>query len=137
MSPEIQKARAFFLNQPHLHGDTAIYGIALAKECARLEILINNPHTDSFIDAVKVEAAHQRERWGEDHDAKKHPAEWFQLIAHLLGKAAKAYWDGNREKYLHHIVTGAAVFLNWHRYAIARWVVAEDAAHSKEGGGTP
>lgn len=70
--------------------------------------------TDFFRD-VKLEAAHQVERWGVEHDAGKRPEDWFTLMQYLLGKAARAHFDGNREKLLHHIVTGAAVFFNWWR----------------------
>ncbi len=84
-----------------------------------LEKRVNSPKTDEFFEAVRNEAAHQVTRWGEDHDLKKSPPEWIALMVHLLGKAVKAYWEGNAEKYLHHIVTGAAVCLNWHRQAIA------------------
>jgi hypothetical protein len=37
------------------------------REVARLSGLINNPHTVDFLEAVRCEAAHQRERWGAEH----------------------------------------------------------------------
>jgi hypothetical protein len=89
----------------------------LAREVERLTALINTPRTDDFFEAVRVEAAHQIERWGVEHDAGKRPEDWCTLLLYLLGKAAKAHFDGNQEKLLHHIITVAAVALNWHRNA--------------------
>lgn len=80
-----------------------------AAELLRLEALINNPHTADFVEAVKSEAAHQRERWSVEHDAGKTDADWFWLIGHLAGKALN-----KPEKQLHHIITTAAACLNWH-----------------------
>lgn len=84
----------------------------LRSEVIRLDALINNPHTDVFLDAVRLEAAHQRERWAEEHDAGKTAADWFWLIGYVCGKALS-----KPEKRLHHIVTTAAVCLNWHAHA--------------------
>ncbi|HEY1814853.1 MAG TPA: hypothetical protein VGG74_21045 [Kofleriaceae bacterium] len=89
----------------------------LAAEVLRLTHELNTPQTANFIDAVRVEAAHQRERWGADHDAGKRPEDWITLYTYLLGKAAKAHFDGDRAKLLHHIITVAAVALNWHANA--------------------
>lgn len=82
---------------------------AAAKELERLHALINNPHTADFVEAVKSEAAHQRERWSVEHDAGKTDADWFWLIGYLAGKALH-----KPEKQLHHIITTAAACLNWH-----------------------
>lgn len=82
---------------------------AANREIDRLVALINNPHTNSFLDAVRLEAAHQRERWKAEHDSGKEDADWFWLIGHLAGKAIH-----RPEKQLHHIITTAAVCLNWH-----------------------
>ena len=89
--------------------------IALAHEARRLSALINTPGTDDFFAAVRHEAAHQIERWGVEHDAGKRPEDWCTLLLYLLGKAAKAHFDGDRDKLLHHVITVAAVCLNWHR----------------------
>jgi hypothetical protein len=80
-----------------------------ADEIERLDALINNPHTADFLEAVRTEAAHQRERWGSDHDAGKGDADWFWLIGYLAGKTLS-----KPEKQLHHIITTAAACLNWH-----------------------
>lgn len=87
------------------------------KELAALRALINSPQTENFLEAVRNEAAHQVERWGVAHDAGKRPEDWITLFIYLLGKAAKAHYDGSRDKLLHHIITAAAVALNWHRHA--------------------
>lgn len=56
-------------------------------ELFRLHALINAPEILDFIKAVQLEAAHQRARWGSDHDAGKTDADWFWLIGYLAGKA--------------------------------------------------
>jgi hypothetical protein len=104
---------------------------ALAR-IAALESLINNPHTNDFLEAVRTEAAHQRERWGTDHDAGKSDAEWFWLIGYVAGKALNTPIAKDLEaigrsastpaeadavithKRLHRIITIAAAALNWH-----------------------
>lgn len=77
----------------------------LQAEVDRLTLLINTPRTDDFFEAVRIEAAHQVERWGVEHDAGKRAEDWFTLYQYLLGKAAKAHFEGNREKLLHHVIT--------------------------------
>jgi len=49
--------------------------------------LLNAPEIIDFAVAVQLEAAHQRARWGSDHDAGKTDADWFWLIGYLAGKA--------------------------------------------------
>jgi hypothetical protein len=88
--------------------------IVAALEIAELEInrldeMINTPHTAEFLEAVKLEAVHQRARWAADHDAGKTDADWFWLVGYLTGKALH-----KPEKQLHHIITTAAALLNWH-----------------------
>lgn len=112
-----------------LAGDDRVpvsFAVKIADEVDRLEALINNPHTTDFLEAVRLEAAHQRERWGTEHDAGKTDADWFWLIGHLAGKALHAamlvdHGDISArlrstmiEKSLHHIITTAAALLNWH-----------------------
>ena len=83
-----------------------------ALEAERAEV--NTPHTADFIEAVKLEAAHQRKRWGTDHDVGKTDADWFWLIGFLAGKAINPLTTP--EKRLHHIITTAAACLNWHAH---------------------
>lgn len=79
---------------------------------------IHTPEIDDFLNSVKNEALHQRERWGASHDEGKTDADWFWLLGYLAGKAFN-----NPEKILHHIITTAAVCLNWH--------AAKVGAHTK------
>lgn len=95
--------------------------LELIEEVERLQTLINNPHTEDFLEAVRLEAAHQRERWGDAHDAEKSDADMYWTLGWLAGKAVRFE---NQEKRLHHIITSAALCLNWHR-------------HAKESGGNP
>lgn len=86
-------------------------------ECAELErlrALVNTPTLHSFRDGVVLEAAHQRERWGSEHDAGKTPADWFWLVGYLAGKALHAHTSGDTEKALHHTISTAAALANWH-----------------------
>jgi hypothetical protein len=87
----------------------------LWREINRLNNLINTPRTADFFEAVRIEAAHQIERWGTEHDAGKRPEDWISLLVYLTGKAIKAHYDSDEEKLKHHVVTVAAVCLNWLR----------------------
>ena len=86
------------------------------KRARDLVALINTPLTADFIEGVKIEAAHQRERWGTDHDGGKTSADWFWLIGYLAGKALHSATSGNHEKTNHHIISTAAALFNWHAY---------------------
>ena len=86
----------------------------LQAEVDRLTALVNTPLFDDFTAAVKREAAHQLERWGESHDAGKAPEEWYWTLGYLAGKALRAHRDGDRDKALHHTVSSAALLLHWH-----------------------
>lgn len=106
----------------------AVTFIKMQEEINRLDALINNAHTKDFLEAVRLEAAHQREKWGVEHDAGKTDEDWYWLLGYLGGKAlhaAKLYEpdamniDANPPKpfitkQLHHIITTAAACLNWH-----------------------
>ena len=63
---------------------------------------------------VPIEAAHQRERWGVEHDGGKTPFDWFWLIGYLAQKAASAAVAGDDEKAKHHTISTAAALANWH-----------------------
>ena len=88
----------------------------LEAEVERLNALINSPHVNDFLEAVRTEAAHQCERWGVESDAGKGPTDWFWLLGFLAGKAVWAATHGDREKALHHTISSAAVLLNWHAH---------------------
>lgn len=83
------------------------------RESIRREI-INAPETADFMAAVPLEAAHQRERWGSEHDAGKAPEDWLFLVGHLAGKACAAARTGDDEKARHHTISSAAALANWH-----------------------
>lgn len=93
----------------------------MREEITRLRIAINTPETEDFLKGMPLEAAHQIERWGSDHDRNKSTFDWVFLIGHLTTRAA-GYYDISEmdEKFLkkakHHCITAAAALLNWHRY---------------------
>ena len=76
--------------------------------------LLNTPELRNFAEGVTLQALHQRERWGSEHDAGKTPADWFWLVGYLAGKALHAQAAGNTEKALHHTISTAAALANWH-----------------------
>lgn len=80
------------------------------QEVKRLRHELNIPEVNDFVAGVVKEAAHQRERWGVDHDAGKTPGDWFWLVGHLLSKASLL--EGG-EKRRHRIISGAAALANW------------------------
>ena len=73
------------------------------------EALFNTSDVISFADAVVREAAHQSDRWGDEHDAQKIEADWYWIVCYLARNALH-----EPEKRLHHIITTAAVCANWH-----------------------
>ena len=92
----------------------------ILAHCVMLEELINTPELVNFAEGVKFEAAHQRNRWGEEHDETKSFSDWIAVLSYLIGKLVKANWDGDRDKILHHIITIAAVCNNFHAQALLR-----------------
>ena len=90
---------------------------ASRDEIARLRGLINNPHIEEFFASVRIEQAHQKERWPNNHDADKDPEDWLWLIGYLTTKATQAARYEDQDKYLHHIITTAAACANWHQLA--------------------
>ena len=86
----------------------------LKAEVERLKALINTPHNDNFLEGVRIEAAHQREKWGEAHDRGKSAEHWYWLVGYLAGKALRATIDGKQDKALHHTISSAAALLHWH-----------------------
>lgn len=112
---DLEMVRAFAASHPDPYTqDVAIQLLKAKAENERLLRLLNTPEIIDFMKAVPLEAAHQRERWGTDHDGGKSPADWFWLIGYLAGKALHAQTSGNTEKALHHVITTAAALCNWH-----------------------
>jgi hypothetical protein len=91
---------------------------------------INTPEIEDFLQAVKNEALHQRDRWGSKHDEGKSDADWFWLIGYLAGKAIRP--DIGSEKQLHHIITTAAVLLNWHAARVGAYLEMRPGTESPE-----
>ena len=85
----------------------------LRGERDRLQYLISRPHVGRWLDEVLVEAAHQRERWGSEHDQGKAPEDWFWLVGFLVGKCLRAHLEGDLEKARHHTVSSAAALAHW------------------------
>lgn len=90
----------------------------VSMERDRLRDILNTPETADFLEAVRIESAHQRDRWGDEHDEQKSPEDWFWTIGYLAGKAIRP--DATHHKRLHHIITTAAALANWHRIEIQR-----------------
>jgi hypothetical protein len=88
----------------------------LQARIAELEALINSPETDDWLKGAQLEAAHQIERWGAEHDVGKSPWDWFWLIGFLAQKAAASQVAGDDQKAKHHTISTAAALLNWHRH---------------------
>lgn len=80
-----------------------------------LEGLINHPELEDWLKGVQLEAAHQVERWGKEHDAKKYPHDFVLVFDYLKGKLAQSIWNRDEEKFKHHLITLAAVCFNAHK----------------------
>lgn len=90
--------------------------LSMAAEIRRTRALINTPTIDDWILGVRLEAAHQVERWGTEGDAGKSDPDWFWLIGYLAGKALFASMKGDTVKALHHTISTGAALLNWWRH---------------------
>lgn len=88
--------------------------INLGDELERLYSIINRPENDDFIRGVSIEAEHQLQRWGAEHDEMKNGWDWFWTIGFLSQKAAHAFEAGNFDKAKHHCVSTAALMKNFH-----------------------
>jgi hypothetical protein len=99
--------------------------------CKSCNEILGTPQLENFAQAVVAEAAHQRVRWGTEHDDGKTNADWFWLIGYLAGKCLASALAGNREKALHHVITTAAACANWHA------AIAGDDTRMRPGTGTP
>ena len=86
-----------------------------ATELRRLHVLLNTPSIEDFLESVRLEAAHQVERWGPEQDAQKTTDDWIRLIDMLLQKLWDARAAGNRDKALHHTISTSAVLYHWHK----------------------
>lgn len=82
-------------------------------EIERLTLEINSPVISDWFDGVRIEAVHQRERWGAEHDAGKQPHDWFWLLGYLGGKCLASHIGGNVDKAKHHTISTGAALYNW------------------------
>lgn len=89
-------------------------GLDLLAEVERLQAELNTPETADFLKGIPLEAAHQRERWGTNHDTGKAALDWFWLIGYLAQKAATSQISGDLTKAKHHTISTAAALANWH-----------------------
>lgn len=87
------------------------------EDCQALRELLNRPEINDFLAGVKIEAAHQLTRWGIEQDRTKGAEEWFWVVGYLAGKALHSQRIGDDGKFLHHLITAAAVLANWHYFA--------------------
>lgn len=70
--------------------------VSLEAEVMRLNGLLNSPELVDFSAAVVREAAHQREKWGSEHDAGKGPNDWIWLVGVLAGRALDHHKEAER-----------------------------------------
>lgn len=88
----------------------------LEAEIIRLRRTLNSPELEVFMEGVKREAAHQVERWGDEHDASKAPWDWHWVLGSLSSKAVMAMVNRDWRKAKHHTITAAALCANWHKH---------------------
>jgi hypothetical protein len=88
----------------------------LKEEIARLRSIISHPESDDFLKGVSIEAEYQRERHGVDDTAARFDwHQWYWVSGYLLGKALAASQSvSGIEKAKHHLITTAALLMNWH-----------------------
>ncbi len=86
----------------------------LEEENRRLKKQLNQPETQNFQKGIVLEAAHQRERWGIEHDQRKTDADWYWNLGYLAGKVM--HKTGDHDKINHWIISCAAMCANWHYY---------------------
>ena len=121
---------------------------AAARECNRLQALINTPELLDFDKGAFLEAVHQLERWSSDHDGGKEPTDWFWLIAYLSGKALHHHAEATRltqaglehdsvehhqKKAVHHVITSAAALKHWHSAVLGKSTAMRPGIATPEG----
>lgn len=101
---------------------------------ALVSALLDAPVSEDFLLGTKVEALHQRRRWGTEHDAGKTPPDWFWLLGFLSGKALAAAVIGDVDKAKHHTISSAAVLLNWHAHLSGESTAMRPGTGGSDGG---
>lgn len=88
------------------------------EENSKLKAMLNSPEVLNFLEGVRREVAHQREKWGAIADRDKSAENWFWLVGYLASKALRAHIEGHKEKALHHTISAAAALANWHDFIL-------------------
>ncbi|MEM9043530.1 MAG: hypothetical protein AAGC81_02460 [Pseudomonadota bacterium] len=118
-----ERLRRFMTDKPFI-SDIGIPTSEMMKKAAdeidRLNDIINSPENSDFIKGVSIEAEHQVQRWGSDHDARKSGFDWFWTLGFLGQKAAAAFEAGDYEKAKHHCISSSALMKNMHIEASKR-----------------
>ncbi len=83
------------------------------RERDELRELLSRPEIDDFHDGLLLEAAHQRQRWGDAHDRSKSAENWYWLVGYLAGKALRSAIEGDQDKARHHTISSAAALFQW------------------------
>ncbi len=97
-----------------------------------LERLINNPEIENFLEGVKLEAAHQIERWGLEKEERNPPHHYILVMAKILGKMSTDIFDRDVEKFKHHCIAVAAEMHNLHRQIEKEGTQINNWFHPKE-----
>jgi hypothetical protein len=87
------------------------------EDCCAMREILNRPEINDFLLGVKLEASHQLTRWGTAQDRSKGPEEWYWLVGYLAGKALQAQRADDEGKFMHHLISTAAILANWHYFA--------------------
>jgi hypothetical protein len=80
-----------------------------------VDTIINTPITEDFIQGLKNEIQHQKQRSGASHDADKSLSNWVRLIHHVSRKVSEADWDQKPENVKHNIIRNASALFGFHR----------------------
>jgi hypothetical protein len=107
-----------YLDQRGLNSNLVLELERVRKERDELLVKINTPEIDDFIEGVKLEAAHQTERWGLEKEENEPPHHYILVGSKLLGKLSVAIFDRDADKFKHHCITLAAVMHNCHRQVV-------------------
>lgn len=91
----------------------------LKAKVKALEDLLHSMPIMNFLEAVQIEAGYQKIIWPEQ-DKTKSAWDWFWALGYLSGKALAAEKANDKVKYLHHLVTSAALLANWHEAVVSQ-----------------
>lgn len=95
--------------------------------------MLGSPRLLDFLESVRLEAVHQPAQWGEISSQMQHPAEWPNLIVHMLGKVITADMQSDPVAYLSNVVAIAAACYHWHQYLMHVPEFVDAAADAGDG----